>query len=158
MFQSISWQAYFTAVLISLVIYYLFIWFLFFKNKVPVHANRPATFENAAINHLFKESDHRDYQPKSNNLSYVGALSEENEIRSPSAAAFLDETSALANATGKDCDKANLLLSLKQIARKYPLLGNSSDKQNVIAVLKNIFQRACEVTFDEQELTELWNS
>lgn len=35
MFQSISWQQYFTCIIIATLLYYLFVWVVYFKAKLP---------------------------------------------------------------------------------------------------------------------------
>lgn len=135
MFNAISWSDYFSAILFSLIIYYIVIGYRFYKeeilNLVGIKVLQPAKLSTHSVED-FKQSialcKNED-----------GASSPDADIDfTPVILSFKDETSAyLQEAAANKVIKQEILYALQTIASKYAVLNVAECKGDV---LNELFQ------------------
>mgnify|MGYP001147436866 CR=1 FL=1 len=134
MFNSISWEQYFTALIILLVCYYAFIGFRYYRWEVlgiiGIKKVEDSTIVIPTVGDFkksFETENPEDYQPKP-------AL--EVDI-SPLVQSFNDEVKAYLHESDSDITKDELLYSLQGIVMKYPVLKDGDHKSELTDFLFN---------------------
>lgn len=152
MLSSISWSQYLSAILISLICYYVYVGYKYFHwellaligiKKVEPGANPIVV---ADIKKQFVSENHSDYLPKeipeTDFTPVINALEDEVKV-------FLQEA-------GSGIDKASLLSSLQQICQKYPVSRNSDNINELnLFILKEV-EKYNSGIINMQDIQQLW--
>lgn len=133
MFNTISWNDYFSTVLFSLVFYYVVIAYRFYKEEIlsiiGIKVVQPAKFSTTEFEELkqsFKSNKDEDYMPKP----------APDVDLTPVILSFKDEASAfLQEAAANKIIKPEILYALETIAHKYAVLSNADCKAGIISEL-----------------------
>lgn len=152
MLSSITWGQYLSAILISLICYYAYVGYSYFKWEllalIGIKKVEPGAIPIAVadLKKQFVSESHSDYLPKDVT---------DNDI-TPVINAFEDEVKAFLQEAGNGIDKASLLTALQQICQKYPVLKSSdnSDELNLF-ILKEV-EKYNSGIINVQDIQQLW--
>lgn len=137
MFQSISWQTYFTYCLITILIYYVAIGFIYFRFEIANRLRQPLTFKKFPID-------------DTNNNETV-----DNDI--PALVSGLkDELIAFVESTGSNREKPEIMFGLKKIIGKYAVLQDSPFKNEINTTITMACENNCSIILSEEETGFLW--
>jgi hypothetical protein len=140
MINSISWASYGYALTISLIIYYLVVGFIYYKDEI-----RQIFFGTRSNLHLAGS----EYIPTNHTeddkslFSIVQSLAGEID-------AFLQEVSA------QKYEKGELLRSLSLLVSKYPAINSTSYVSYINSVIKKNILVICSITISDDDLKGLW--
>lgn len=155
MLTSISWQTYFTTIIVLAAIYYTAVWWLFFKRRPDVRHEAYIFSPGTSASPAFKKSDHRDFLPRE---AFTGDMVHTKEMNlSPTAQLFLEELEALTAAIGEQTDSETLADHLKALRRKHASV-ESAELMDISAAINETCTRNCAINFDESTIREMWNS
>ncbi len=142
MFSSISWSAYLAFIAVSAFIYYVFVFYTYYRHDLfKTLQIKPVS--SASIRVLQKTNDPSDYQSK---------------VEDVSIQSFFDEVQAFAQQAGQQqISKERLLQSLRGIAAKYSSLPPSDARDQVeLFVIKEI-ETNCAMFLKVEEIRSIWN-
>lgn len=128
MLSSISWQQYFLFLIIATIIYYLFVWVVYFKFKLP----------SFAIGSFSGISLHDEDQP--------------DEVFSTSQH-VIDELKPVF--TGKE-NKNELVFALQGQLRKYNLWDEPDFRETINAFIAQESKTTCSIHLGEEDLRAVW--
>lgn len=128
MLSSISWQQYFLFLVIALVLYYLFVWGVYFKFKLP-------SFSIAGFSGL---SMYGEDQPNE-------ALSTSQHV--------IDEIKPVF--TGKQ-NKHELVFALQGQLRKYNQWDEPDFREAINTFIAEESETTCSIHLDEEDLRAVW--
>jgi hypothetical protein len=129
MFQSISWQQYFTCIFIATILYYLFIWIYFFKGRFPELAT-VANFRAAS----------------------PGGEDAPDEIIS-TAQHVMDEVRPL---FGNVNNKKELILALQLRLDKYAAWDEPGFRETINQFIRKESQSKCSIRLEAEDQRALW--
>lgn len=146
MFSKISWYSFITTITILLVIYYIAIAILYYRNDIM---------------RLFKDGFKKPAPGNSPGTSELSALSEKNSKADPTLFAqvheLMDELKNIFfEADAQHFQKEELLMALQSKLKHYSNLKTTPFQ---IAINNHISQSAssiCNTTFEESDLRQLW--
>ena len=156
MFNSITWEQYFSAIILLLIIYYILIGCRFYKwailriigiRKVDDDSlNTTASLSN--LKEFAASENHEDYLPK----SFL-----EIDI-SPLVQSFTDEVTAFVqDADEAEMTKEEIINSLQAICTKYPAIKNADCRKDLeVDVLKEINLKYPTLV-QQNDFEKLWN-
>jgi hypothetical protein len=140
MFNTISWQSYWTGLAISFAIYYLVVYLLYYRSDVKL---------------LFKgveEKDSFSFRNETSEFQQPLADTEEHIVYS-----CIDELNAFfEQAKRKRWIKDELIYALQMIIKKYPSLNASQYKSSINVVLTNQCEHICNIHLNEEEVKHVW--
>jgi hypothetical protein len=152
MLSSISWGEYLSAVVVSLACYYAYVGYKYFRWEMLAligikKAETGATpIAVADFKKQFVSESHSDFLPKE---------AVDPDI-TPIINAFEDEVKAFLQDAGSDTDRASLLVTLKQICKKYPVLKSSDNLDEVnIFLLAEVDKYKSEI-ISLHDIQQLW--
>lgn len=151
MFSNISWQQYWSSVVIIILAYYLVIYLLYFRkgfalllpsrrhelNLIPKgkEESQPSLFENDGL---------ESKQMTANNEEHI-------------AYACMDELNAFfENQKASKAVKSEVLNALHGVLQKYPLLRNSDYKESITNVIVMQCENICSIHLSAEELKGVW--
>lgn len=143
MFQTISWQTYWTTIMILSIGYYLFIYLLYFRKGLMngfqnLSAETPITATTKSFSDNKTDSENID-----------------NEERP--AQSCLDEINAFFEAKKKSKTvKSELLYGLHALVQKYPSLKASSYRNTLSNIMVTQAENICSVHLSADEVKSVW--
>lgn len=153
MLSSITWSQYISAIAFSLLCYYAYVGYKYFRweilGLIGIKRAETGTLYIPAVTDLKKQlitENHEDYLPKP---------VDETDI-SPLVSSFMDEAKAYLQAARQQTSKQELLNSLHQILQKYPVLLKADCKDELIQFLFNETNALYPDTVNQQEIQQLW--
>lgn len=159
MLQSISWQTYFTSCIFLLVVYYVAVAVVYYRQDLLSKLNNQSTFQQSIEIPQAKEFDHKDYQPKVeegpeiNNGNYLPEANDYSEL----AESAKDELQAFTMAAATQYSKPELTIALKKILKRYVALKASSFQLSINNVITHECKNNCSTELSDDEVAELWN-
>lgn len=163
MINNIGWASYCYAVIILLVLYYLFVLFIFYKKDmvaIVVRSRKSFSLSSSTQSpegwDAFPQNDHDlnkqsvDHEVNSE-LQFAGddlfrliqSLRDELE-------AYISEASALR--TGK----MEMIFSIKQLLSKYPHPGMLSYRVSINSFIEMKLTKYCSIRLTDEEMKQLW--
>jgi hypothetical protein len=146
MFNTISWQSYWTVIAIATSGYYLFVYLVYFKRNVGM------IFQNE--NQTTKASLHpkEDHQP-----SLFEDLSNVEDNLENTAYACMDELNAFfENSKKSKAERSEVMVALQSLLQKYPSLKNSEFRQSITNVIATECENICSIHLSAEELKGVW--
>lgn len=137
MLEQITWNNYFTAVAIILVIYYLLIALLYYRGEISEKINRYMKSGTVAPEEIEDESS-------------TGS-SAFNELE-----AIVAGIKGILEEAGKEAGKEELLERLGNILASYEGLGSPAFRGAINNYIIGHAEKICAVSFDEEELNRHW--
>ena len=146
MFYTISWQSYWCALALLLVIYFIVIYLVYYRRdlKLPfIEKQFPPKKGNGF--QLFDKESHSEFDspPDGTEEHIVYACMDEMN-------AFFDEASK------KRWHKNELLYSLQLILKKYPSLKTSQYRSSIFNVIASQSEHICNIHLNAEEANEVW--
>lgn len=154
MLQSISWQSYFITLFVVASLYYIVIWFIFFRNKIKPQAEVPLFVQEAQERTAFKASDHKDFLPQEHE-SNTAPVAAANSLSSATTL-FAEELEALTSAYGENGEKATVLLSIAHLIKKHSSSDFLSERDVVSEIIIATCKENCLVDISEEDINGLW--
>ena len=156
MFNSITWEQYFSAIILLLVIYYILIGFRFYKWEIlSIIGIRKA--DDVSLNTTVALSNLKEFTASENHENYLPKPSLEIDI-SPVVQSFTDEVTAFVQGADEgDITKEEIINSLQAICSKYPAIKNADCRKDLeLDVLKEINLKY-PTLFHKNDIENLWN-
>ena len=159
MLQSISWQTYFTSCIFLLVVYYVIVAVVYYRQDLLSKLNKQSAFQQPIEIPNVKEFDHKDYQPKVAegpeviNGNYLPEANDFSELEESAK----DELQAFAMAAATQYSKTELITALKKILKKYAALKGSLFQQSINKIIEDECKANCSIELSDDEVAELWN-
>jgi hypothetical protein len=152
MLSSISWGHYFSVVLISLICYYAYVGYKYFRWEILALIGIKKVEQGVApiavadLKKQFVSESHSDYLPKEvTDTDFTPVIN-----------AFEDEVKAFLQEAGNGIDKAFLLTALQQICQKYPVLKSSDNNDELnLFILKEVEKYSSGI-INVQDIQQLW--
>lgn len=159
MLQSISWSAYFTSCIFFLVIYYVSVAVIYYREDLLLKFNHRSALQQPPEITPIKKMDEKEYQPK---LATGPEVNSENELEAATnlpelEQAAKDELQAFTIAAATQYNKATLLTALKKILKRYAVLKNSPYQKSISNLLTQECKNNCATDLSEEEAEQLWN-
>lgn len=159
--NNISWPGYWITIALLAAIYYLAVYLLYFRKKVPVEG-RLGSQANWPSSSIPSVSDSTASQPAI--ILQSAHFDNPDEIQTPgkdtiehTVYACLDEINAyLEEAKRGQCIKGELLYALHTILRKYPAIAASEYKESLTNVIINQCEHLCSVYLSADDAVRLW--
>ncbi len=129
MFSSVSWSQYITILLVATIIYYLFIWIVIFKAKLP---------GLAGVSNLRPVSLYGEDQP---------------DEMITTAQHVMDEIRHLFSNVG---NKNELILALQLRLQKYSLWEEPGFRETINRFVVSECQSKCSIRLEAEDLRALW--
>ena len=152
MLSSISWGQYLSAIFISLICYYAYVGYSYFKWEllalIGIKKVEPGAIPIAVadLKKQFVSESHSDYLPKEITDTDI----------TPVINAFEDEVKAFLQEAGNGKDKSSLLTTLQQICQKYPVLKSSDNSDELkLFILKEV-EKYNSGIINLQDIQQLW--
>ena len=156
MFNSITWEQYFSAIILLLVIYYILIGFRFYKWEIlSIIGIRKA--DDVSLNTTVALSNLKEFTASENHENYLPKPSLEIDI-SPLVQSFTDEVIAFVQGADEgNITKEEIINSLKAICSRYPAIKNADCRKDLeVDVLKEINLKY-PTLFHINDIENLWN-
>ncbi|MFT3981197.1 MAG: hypothetical protein QM687_12050 [Ferruginibacter sp.] len=153
MLQQISWSEYLAFIVLSALIYYAYVLFVYYRHDFLSTGKSKQTVPSPALNfHATASqpsnagSNHADYLPKPADAA-----------PSQMVQSFTDEIKAyLEEAGNNETPKDVILQCLNVIAGKYPPLIDSDYKDAFVQLIINEAGMNCAVSLSESEVRRIW--
>lgn len=148
MLSSISWSQYISFVSISLVGYYLYTGYKYFRWEILglIGVKKIEQTETqipvAEFKKQFTSSNHADFMPKD---------STENVLQ-----AFADEIKAYLYEANPSAPKEEILFALQQIIAKYPVLKNIESRATINEFILGETKKHYQGLLQEDDLLQIW--
>ena len=156
MFNSITWEQYFSAIILLLVVYYIAVGFRFYKWEIlSVIGIRKA--DDVSLNTTAALSNLKEFTASENHENYLPKPSLEIDI-SPLVQSFTDEVTAFLQGSDEgDITKEEIINSLQAICSRYPAIKNADCRKDLeVDVLKEINLKY-PTLFHKNDIENLWN-
>lgn len=152
MLSSISWGQYLSAILISLICYYAYVGYKYFRWEllalIGIKKVEPGAtlIEVADLKKQFVSESHSDYLPKEvTDTDFTSVIN-----------AFEDEVKAFLQEAGSGINKASLLTALQQICQKYAVLKNTDNSDELSLFILKEVERCNFGIINAQDIQQLW--
>lgn len=147
----VTWSAYLTTSVISLLIYYAGVLLLFFRKDI----NRSSQFSKPkAVKYssgLYGPQSHKADSKSDREATQLDAAS------AAPMHSLVDELQAFISQAGKDgMEKEELHSSLKKLLDKYPSIKGSLFENGITNLIAVTAENNCDVHFSADELRGLW--
>lgn len=152
MLQSISWSQYFSTLLLSIIVYYTYVAYKFFRWEILSligikRIDEKGTFIPVAeIKKQFTSSNHADFLPKD-------MLFEVNSKLQP----FWDEVNAYLSEIKPQAPKEQICFAIQQILNKYPDLNNTENKAEVEPAISGLLNQYFPEKFTMADIQYIWH-
>lgn len=144
----ISWSAYFTAIVVVLIIYYAVIGYMYYRKEIKL------AFSNSVSFHSYTNHSLQQIPPIVKNENYQADVSDDLPLQVQS---FIDEVKAcLQEAAGNQYNKDKILHLLRRLVSKYPSIEDSAYKLSLEQFIINECETHCAVCFSDVDLGEIW--
>jgi hypothetical protein len=140
MLQSISWSQFVVFLLISMTVYYLAIFFVYFKFLRSLIAVFSAGNPGPKINSFQEDADDPDHL-----LDQVSKLT--NSIKEN-----------IAETASGHFVREEFLFSLKSVLKQYPALKDTGFQTGINYIISESTEKKCGIILSEVELNGLWNN
>lgn len=151
MFNTISWDSYWTAISLTTAVYYLFVYLVYFRKgfaqrlsfrSQSIHP-APLKRDEGALT-LFEQNSPEFVQPEKDTEEHV-------------VYACMDELNAFfENQKKSKSVKAEVMFALHTILQKYPSLKTSEYKDSLTNVLATQCEAICSIHLSADELKGVW--
>jgi hypothetical protein len=143
MFENISWQCYWTTIVLCSIVYYLSVYLLYFRKESGIHTKQVG---GSAVAVKTRESS-----------SFCAEGGETATIEEKQEQSCLDEINAFFEAQKKSkAVKKELIYGLRGIVQKYFSLNGSPYQQALSNVMIMQAETICSVHLDDEEIKEVW--
>jgi hypothetical protein len=144
MFNTISWQSYWTTLAIISTIYYFVIYLIYYRKNFKASFLAGTFTQNRKFSLVANTNDPGFEQPPKDSEEHIvySCMEELN--------AFFQE------AKKRKWTKNELISSLGIIIKKYPSIKLSAYRQPVLNVLSNHCEHVCSIHINEEELDHVW--
>lgn len=155
MFNTISWQSYWTFVALATAGYYLIVYLAFFRNTVvSVFQKNKNTQPGNESSMLQKEDQHQPTLFDQDNKAQADTAIGENE---PILYACMDELNAFfENQKKTKATKSELMFGLYTIFQKYPSIRDSDYKESITNLIAMQCENICSIHLSAEELKGVW--
>jgi hypothetical protein len=146
MFNTISWQSYWTAIALATSGYYVFVYLVYFKRNVGMIFQNENQTTNAFVH------PKEDHQP-----SLFDHPSNAEDNLEPTVYACMDELNAFfENSKKSKAEKSAMMFALHSLLQKYPALKNSEYRQSITNLIATQCENICSIHLSAEELTGVW--
>ncbi|MBX9890771.1 MAG: hypothetical protein K2Y12_00475 [Chitinophagaceae bacterium] len=152
MLQSISWSQYFSTLLLSIIVYYTYVTYKYFRWEILTLIGIKKIDEKgtpipvAEIKNQFTTSNHADFLPKE-------PLVEVNDKLQP----FWDEMNAYLAEVKPQAPKEEVCFAIKKILEKYPVLNSTEYKTEVEATICGLLNQYFPEKFTVADMQNIWH-
>lgn len=152
MLQSISWSQYFSTLLLSIIVYYAYVAYKYFRWEIlsligiKKIDDRKTSIPVAEIKKQFSASNHADFLPKE-------PLGEVNGILQP----IWDEMNAYLAEIKPQAPKEEVCFAVKKILGKYPVLNSTENKAEVEATICGLLNQYFSEKFTVADMQNIWH-
>ena len=155
MFNTISWQSYWTFVAVTAAGYYLIVYLVYFrKTVVSIFQKSGDTQPGEEAFILHKEEQHQPTLFDQDNKAPTDTATGENEHI---LHACLDELNAFfENQKKTKVIKRELMFGLYTIFEKYPSIRNSDYKESITNLIATQCENICSIHLSAEELKGVW--
>ena len=149
MFSNISWQQYWTTLIVITLAYYFVIYLVYFRKAVPL-SSKKQMFD-------LHTSGKEERQPTLFEADDAGVAQTVKESEENIVHACLDELNAFFE-NGKKIKvvKSELMFGLCSILQKYPSLRNSDYKESLTNLIAMQCENICSIHLSAEELKGVW--
>lgn len=152
MFSNISWFEYLTFIMVSALVYYVFVLFTYYRYDLLQILK--AKEDGVEVEEKFRPKF--EFQQE-----HAPGIHLKNPYPSPDISqiiqSFTDETAAyLKEAAKNKVAKENMLFSLGKITHKYPSLASSEFKESLNQFIINQTETYCAMCLNEEDLNKMW--
>ena len=157
MFNQISWATYAQTVVFSLLIYYFFVLYTYYRHDLlaKIKGKKGYASNNGAFNPSSQQSP---FQQEFNFNETVFIRKENKNVNySPLVQALTDELQAFISEAGNNSfQRQQILPSLQLLIGKYPSIKSSPFKESIKQQIAQQCASTCSVHLSEEELEGLW--
>lgn len=152
MLQSISWSQYFSTLLLSIIVYYGYVAYKYFRWEIlslmgiKKIDERGTPIPVAEIKKQFTASNHTDFLPKE-------PLSEVNNLLQQ----FWDEVNAYLAEIKPQAPKEEICFAVKMILEKYPALNSDENKMVVETTISGLLNQYFPERFTIPDMQYIWH-
>lgn len=152
MLQSISWSQYFSTLLLSIIIYYTYVAYKYFRWEIlsiigiKKIDDKAIAIPVAEIKKQFTASNHADFLPKE-------PLGEVNGKLQP----FWDEVNAYLSEIKPHAPKEQICFAIQQILNKYPDLNSTENKTEVETTISGLLNQYFPEKFTMADIQYIWH-
>jgi hypothetical protein len=149
MFSNVSWQEYWTSLVVITLVYYLVIYLVCFRKGSRLSS--PKQVFN--LDNLAKEENQSTlFEVENSGFKQTVKESEEHIIE-----ACMDELNAFfENQKKRKAIKSDLMFGLYTILQKYPSVRKSGYKESLTNVIANQCENICSIHLSAEELKGVW--
>jgi hypothetical protein len=153
MFNTISWQSYWTAMALTTAFYYLAIYLLYVRNSSLEAFGQGPNKEGS----VFSLSEKSQTQPSLFDDSYNKDASYTQDNREHIAEFCMDELKAyFENQKKTKAVKSEVVYALYNILQKYPALRSSEYKESLTKIIATECENICSIHLNAEELKGVW--
>jgi hypothetical protein len=170
MLQGVSWQEYFFCIAILAVVYYSFVVVLLgikaggfiqnnllkARNSIGVNPTRSYPRSNTITQPRSQSRVQNQQETWTSQVPTVDDTVSHADCRL--AQDLIDEVNAYFGANQTDVEKADLLVSLSVILKKYNPLKRTVLSDGIISLIVMKCQHNCSIRLREDEIREIWNA
>lgn len=152
MLQSISWSQYISTLLLSIIIYYTYVAYKYFRWEIlsligiKKIDDKAIAIPVAEIKKQFTASNHADFLPKE-------MLFEVNSKLQP----FWDEVNAYLSEIKPQVPKEQICFAIQKILDKYPDLNNTENKAEVETTISGLLNQYFPEKFTMADIQYIWH-
>lgn len=152
MLQSISWSQYFSTLLLSIIIYYTYVAYKYFRWEIlsiigiKKIDDKAIAIPVAEIKKQFTASNHADFLPKE-------PLGEVNGKLQP----FWDEVNAYLAELKPQAPKEEICFAIQKILDKYPDLNSTEYKAEVETTISGLLNQYFPEKFTMADIQYIWH-
>jgi len=149
MFSNISWQEYWTSLIVLTLSYYFVIYLLYFKRGLHIFSEKHMFNPDISAN---EESQSTLFEIDKSEVKPTVKDNEEHIIQ-----ACMDELNAFfENQKKTKAVKSELMFGLFTILQKYPSVRNSDFKESLTNVIATQCENICSIHLNAEELKGVW--
>jgi hypothetical protein len=150
MLNNISWASYVFAISITVIIYYIFVLILYYRQDLQ--------------NIIFRKADYRGKSTRSNSYSsneYQGIDSNELTTANADQNNLMPELllilqNLIKTGANRNFPKEEILLSLQLKLQQFPALKESVHKEQINQFILTAFESICSIHLSGEEISALW--
>lgn len=163
MINNIGWASYCYAVIILLVLYYLFVLFIFYKKDIVsifLRSRKSFSLSSSTQSHegwdAFPQNDH-DLTKQSVDQGVNSELQFEGDDLFRLIQSLRDELEAyISEASASRTEKGKMIMSIKQLLSKYPHPGMLSYRISINSFIEMKLTKYCSIRLTDEEMKQLW--
>ena len=152
MLQSISWSQYFSTLLLSIIVYYAYVAYKYFRWEIlsligiKKIDEKGISIPVAEIKKQFTASNHADFLPKEPLVDVNGKLQ-----------AFWDEMNAYLAEVKPQAPKEEVCFAIKKILEKYPELNSTEYITEVESTISGLLNQYFPEKFTVADMQNIWH-